>query len=263
MTDVASSAKYPKFKLTTPKRCACRNVSAIRLKYFRAAIVTYERLQMPEREQQRGFDLDLAVMEDDALIVLAEECGYEPARDELIVRYDYQIDRLIRWLSYSYRLTNADVEDARQNAVFWVVEAIVKYDREQIGKVRGCSFRSFVHRVLISRFKDFTKHLRRVECHYDRSAKFGDESISPVDIDVEAENPAQVAEENELLNRLHQSLMSLDEESGRLWKLLANGSSMRQIAADLEISYDSVKRRRRKLINQLKDRLSSPSQGPA
>ena len=55
---------------------------------------------MAEREKQLGFDLDLAVMEDDALIVLAEECGYGPARDELIVRYDHQIDRLIGWLAY-------------------------------------------------------------------------------------------------------------------------------------------------------------------
>src|SRR4051794_13386424 len=110
---------------------------------------------MRERETKCGFDLDLAVMEDEALVVLAEECEYGPARDELIVRYDHQIDRLLGWLARSYRLSNADLEDAHQNAIFWVVEAIQKYDTEQIGKVRGCSFRSFVSRVLVSRFKDF------------------------------------------------------------------------------------------------------------
>ena len=111
----------------------------------------------------------------------------------------------------------------------------------------------------MSRFKDFTKHLRRVECHYDRTARCGDDNTSPADIDFEAEDPAKVAEENESLTRLHQSLMSLDGESGRLWKLLASGSNLRQIAAELEVSYDSVKRRRRKLIDQLKDRLNSPT----
>ena len=35
-----------------------------------------------------GFDLNLAVMEDEALVVLAKECEFGPARDELIVRYE-------------------------------------------------------------------------------------------------------------------------------------------------------------------------------
>jgi RNA polymerase sigma factor (sigma-70 family) len=213
-------------------------------------------LQMPERKLQRHFDLDLAVMDDEALIVLAEECEYGPARDELIVRYDVQIDRLIGWMARSYRLVASDVEDARQNAVFWVVEAITKYDTEQMGKVRGCSFRSFVYRVLMSRFKDFTKHLRRVECRYDRSTHFAVEDI-PQGADGEApEDPAQIAEEMESLNHLHQTLSGLDNDSGRLWERLAEGASLRQIAAELEVSYDTVKRRRRKLIQQLKMRLN-------
>jgi RNA polymerase sigma factor (sigma-70 family) len=216
-----------------------------------------------DKNKQRGFDLDLAVMEDEALVVLAEECEYGPARDELIVRYDSQIDRLIGWMARSYRLTAADLEDARQNAVFWVVEAITKYDTEQIGKVRGCSFRSFVHRVLMSRFKDFTKHLRRVECHYDRSILCVVEEISQADDNDEPEDPALIAEEKESINRLHQTLSSLDNESGRLWHLLAEGTSLRQIAASLEVSYDSVKRRRRKLIEQLKNQLNEASTGLA
>lgn len=211
---------------------------------------------MPKSEKQRGFDLDLAVMEDEALIVLAEECEYGPARDELIVRYDAQIDRLISWMARSYRLTTSDLEDARQNAIFWVVEAITKYDTEQIGKVGGCSFRSFVHRVLMSRFKDFTKHLRRVECRYDRSSECAVEEFSHEDANDEPQDPALVAAEKESINRLQQTLSTLDSESGRLWQLLAEGGSLRQIAASLDVSYDSIKRRRRKLIEHLKTQLN-------
>jgi RNA polymerase sigma factor (sigma-70 family) len=211
---------------------------------------------MQSADKQLGFDLDLAVMEDEALIVLAEECEYGPARDELIVRYDAQIDRLIGWMARSYRLTQGDLEDARQNAVFWVVEAITKYDTEQIGKVRGCSFRSFVHRVLMSRFKDFTKHLRRVECRYDRSSECAVEEFSETDVNAEPEDPALIVAEKESINRLHQTLSGLDSESGRLWQLLADGTSLRQIAATLDVSYDSIKRRRRKLIEQLKTQLN-------
>jgi RNA polymerase sigma factor (sigma-70 family) len=218
---------------------------------------------MQDADKQLGFDLDLAVMEDEALIVLAEECEYGPARDELIVRYDAQIDRLIGWMARSYRLTQADLEDARQNAVFWVVEAITKYDTEQIGKVRGCSFRSFVHRVLMSRFKDFTKHLRRVECRYDRSSECAVEEFSETDANAEPEDPAEIVAEQESINRLQQTLSDLDSESGRLWQLLADGTSLRQIAATLDVSYDAIKRRRRKLIEQLKIRLNEAASGLA
>jgi RNA polymerase sigma factor (sigma-70 family) len=218
---------------------------------------------MQQADKQLGFDLDLAVMEDEALIVLAEECEYGPARDELIVRYDAQIDRLIGWMARSYRLTQADLEDARQNAVFWVVEAITKYDTEQIGKVRGCSFRSFVHRVLMSRFKDFTKHLRRVECHYDRSSECAVEEISEEDANDEPEDPALIVAEKESINRLQQTLSSLDSDSGRLWQLLAEGTSLRQIAATMDVSYDAIKRRRRKLIEQLKTQLNETASGLA
>jgi RNA polymerase sigma factor (sigma-70 family) len=207
-------------------------------------------------EKLRGFDLDLAVMDDEALVVLAEECDYGPARDELIVRYDGQLDRLIGWLAHSYRLTHADVADARQNAIFWVIEAISKYDTEQIGKVRGCGFRSFLHRVLMSRFKDYTKHLRRIERHYDRSTKCSVEDAALDDADSDAEDPAEIAEENESMSQLQETLSNLDADSARLWRLLAEGSSLRAIAAELEISYDSVKRRRRKLMDQLKKHLN-------
>jgi RNA polymerase sigma factor (sigma-70 family) len=211
---------------------------------------------MPDGEQKKWFDLDLAVMADEALVVLAEECEYGPARDELIVRYDAQVDRLMSWLGRSHHLTHSDVEDARQSAVFWIVEAIKKFDTEQINKVRRCSFRSFVYRVLIARFKDYAKHLRRVECHYDRSTECAVETASGEDGNGEPEDPARIAEAQESLNRLQQTLTSLDSDSGRLWQLLASGTSLRQIATELKMSYDSAKRRRRKLLERLKGQLN-------
>ncbi len=213
---------------------------------------------MPQGDDHVGFDLDLLVMEDEALIVLAKECEYEPARDELILRYGSQTERLIGWLGHSHGISHTDVEDARQNAVFWVVEAIKKYDTNQIGKPRGCSFRSFVYRVLVARFKDYAKHLRRVEHHYDRTARCGEDEAFASDIDCSLKNPATIVENRESMSRLHETLKDLDSESGRIWRLLAEGESLRQIAAQLGVSYDSAKRRRRKLIEHLKLRLNPP-----
>ena len=213
---------------------------------------------MPKNESQVGFDLNLAVMEDEALVVLAAECEYGPARDELIVRYGAQANRLVGWLAHCQGFSRSDNEDAQQNAVFWMVEAIKKYDTRQIGKPNGCSFRSFVHRVLIARFKDFAKHLRRVEHHYDRTASCGSEEILACDDDGDLKNPATIVEARDSINRLHETLTCLDSESGRMWQLLAEGNSLRQIAAQIGVSYDSAKRRRRKLIDELKLRLNLP-----
>jgi RNA polymerase sigma factor (sigma-70 family) len=210
---------------------------------------------MPRKNAQPGFDLNLALMEDEALIVLAKECEYAPARDELIVRYGSQSERVIAWLAYPQGFSRSDVEDARQNAVFWMVEAIKKYDLHQIGKPGGCSFRTFLHRVLIARFKDFAKHLRRVEGHYDRSTQCVSGSESLRDIDRKLKDPATIAETHESLSRLQAALRSLDPESHQLWQLLADGHSLREIAAQLDLSYDVVKRRRRKLLDHLKLRL--------
>jgi RNA polymerase sigma factor (sigma-70 family) len=210
---------------------------------------------VPQEDDQVWFDLNLAVMEDEPLVVLAQECEYGPARDELIVRYGAQTERLIGWMVYRYRLGDADADDARQNAVFWIVEAVNKYDTNQIGKRRGCSFRSFIHRVVMARFKDFTKHLRRVEGHYDRAARCGDET-SVADVDRRPNDPAEIAEAHESINRLQETLTCLDKDAVRLWQLLASGNSLRKIAAELGVSYDSAKRRRRKLINRLRSQLS-------
>jgi RNA polymerase sigma factor (sigma-70 family) len=211
---------------------------------------------MIENEVQVGFDLNLAVMEDEALVVLAKECEYGPARDELLVRYGSQADRVIGWLGYSQGLSRSDAEDARQSAVFWTIEAIKKYDTRQIGKPHGCSFRSFVYRVLIARFKDYTKHLRRVECHYDRTTRYAGDGTSAMEIDGKMKDPASIVEARESINRLHSTLSNLDQEDARLWQLLAEGNSLRAIASQIGISYDSAKRRRRKLIEQLKLRLN-------
>jgi RNA polymerase sigma factor (sigma-70 family) len=217
---------------------------------------------MGQNEGQIWFDLNLAVMEDEALVVLAKECEFGPARDELIVRYGSQTERLVGWLGHSHCLSRADVEDARQSAVFWTIEAINKYDTKQIGKPRGCSFRSFFYRVVVARFKDFAKHLRRVEGHYDRSSRSDHHEAAAADVDPTLRDPASIAETRESINRLQSTLIGLDSESAGLWQLLAEGCNLREIAARMGTSYDAAKRRRRKLIEHLKLKLN-PSRDSA
>jgi RNA polymerase sigma factor (sigma-70 family) len=62
-------------------------------------------------------------------------------------------------------------------------------------------------------------------------------------------------EHDELMARLHQELDRLGGRARELWELLERGMRLRQIAAALGLSYDAVKRRRRKLIAHLRANL--------
>ena len=204
----------------------------------------------------------MALVDDEALIVLANDCGYSPARDEILLRYSPQTERLIQWLGRSTEFGSGDLEDARQNAVFWTVEAISKFDTEQTERVRRCSFYSFLYRVLVARFKDFSKQVRRVERRRVLTSAGSDEEGSLSHLFRDPSDPALIAETEEALDTLQAALGQLDEEAREIWQRLCEGVSLRDIAAELGLSYDAVKRRRRKLIATLKAHLKSPTHSP-
>lgn len=211
------------------------------------------------QDENRSYDcLDMALVDDEALVVLAQECDYAPARDEILLRYSPQTERLIQWLARSTEFGGADVEDARQNAVFWTVEAITKFDTDQIGRPRRCSFYSFLYRVLVARFKDFSKKVRRLERR--RLKTDGDDNDGGLGhLFRDPSDPALIAETEEAVRQLQLAVGELDDEARQIWQRLCEGNSMREIAEELGLSYDAVKRRRRKLIGALKTHLRRPS----
>ena len=115
----------------------------------------------PSAPQPRRYDLDLAGLEDEQLVVLAQECGYAPARDELIARCHGLKDRLIHRCASRSGLQEADRMDAQQDGVLWILEAIREYHTVQQVRPRGCRFRTFLYRVLLSRFSDLLRRQRR------------------------------------------------------------------------------------------------------
>src|SRR5262249_9502119 len=111
--------------------------------------------------KRRPYELDMTGLEDEQLVVLIQECGYVPARDELISRCNDLKDRLIRQRAGRSRLQEADRMDAQQDAVLWMLEAIRNYNTEHQVPPRGCRFRTFLYRVLLSRFIDLLRRQRR------------------------------------------------------------------------------------------------------
>jgi RNA polymerase sigma factor (sigma-70 family) len=210
----------------------------------------------------KGHDLDLSLLGDEELVVLAQECGFQPARDELLVRYHDWTNRLIAYKARSTRLGAADVLDAQQNATFSIIEAIGCYDVTRFDEVNGCSFRSFLRRVLGARFRDFVRGMNRREQHYDSTARTPqalEEGASAAAWEIvpcaacprSSSNPAAAVEWREALAHLHQALQALPERDRRLWEALASGKELRTLATELGISYDCAKRLRRKVLAQL------------
>jgi RNA polymerase sigma factor (sigma-70 family) len=204
--------------------------------------------------QPRRYDLDLAGLEDEQLVVLAQECGYVPARDELIARCHGLKDRLIhRWASRS-GLQEADRMDAQQNGVLWILEAIRAY------RPRGCRFRTFLYRVLLSRFIDSLRRRRRREARLQLGACAfaglpsppAPPHGSPAGANGCGGAPQLGMEQDELMARLRQELDRLGGLARELWRLLVRGVRLREIAAALGLSYDAAKRQRRKLIAHLR-----------
>ena len=232
--------------------------------------------------QRPAYDLDLTKLRDEELAVLAAECGFQPAEEELLLRYCDWSNSLIGRFSRLRKVAMPDVEDALQDAVLGILKAIAHYDTLQIGKPNGCSFRTFLRRVLTDRFKDFLKHLWRVKSHFGQPvpARPG-QSVRPAGEPVASSrdreratgewdwpdwdgnsDPAAAAEGNEFKARLREALDHLDEVERSLSEGLMAGKRLRVIAVELAISYDAAKRRWKKLRTKLAVRLEEFTDGP-
>jgi RNA polymerase sigma factor (sigma-70 family) len=215
--------------------------------------------------QRRRYHLDMACLEDEQLVVLVQECGYVPARNELISRYNGLKDWLIHRRADRSALQEADRKDAQQDAVLWILEAIREYNTGQQFMPRGCRFRTFFYHVLLSRFNDFLRRQSRRQARVRLGGyKFSWLSSPPASRrdgssagpESWGGEPQRGMERDELMARLHQELDRLGGRARELWDLLVGGMRLREIAAALGLSYDAVKRQRRSLIAHLRSRVS-------
>jgi RNA polymerase sigma factor (sigma-70 family) len=203
-------------------------------------------------KEAKKYDLDLAHMADEALVILAQECMFQPAADELVRRYYERMSQLIARKA-RYLWLAADLPDAQQNAVFAMLEAIAGYNTLEAAKPRGCRFRTYLRMVVLARFWDFVRQLRRVPRPCGRLQEAGERlAAGPGRCPgCRTSDPVEALARQEAMARLHQALEGLDDVLRRLWRELANGKKLPQIAREQGVSYDRVKRQRRGLLAQL------------
>jgi RNA polymerase sigma factor (sigma-70 family) len=200
----------------------------------------------------KKYDLDLSRMADEALVILAQECAFRPSTDELVRRYYEPMSQLIARKARCLWLA-ADLPDAQQNGVFAILEAIAGYDTLEVAKPRGCRFRTYLGMVVLARFGDFVKQVRRVQRPCCRLEDVGDRLAAGQGRcpGCRRSDPVEALARQEAMARLHQALDGLDDAMRRLWWELANGKKLPQIAREQGVSYDRVKRQRRRLLAQL------------
>jgi RNA polymerase sigma factor (sigma-70 family) len=211
---------------------------------------------------------DLAADVVDAqLAALAQEPGQRAARDMLLKRSSRLRADLVGRLAREARLPATDQADAEQEAVLWTLEAIQHFHCQR-GAHGGCSFRSFLHRVIACRFIDFLRHRLRYHRHVvlvgatllsEFDGPVGSHRLgvpTPAAYATESESQ-QTVEEEELHDRIRLELDRLDVRSRRLWGLMIRGASVAEIASVLHTSYDAAKRSRHKLLLRLRTALKS------
>ena len=198
------------------------------------------------------YDLDLSKLPDEPLVILFKECGYAPARTELLRRHQGPSHHVIRRLSARWRLQDADRQDLAQEAVLWIIEAIGRYRTDEHVRSGGCQFHSFLHRVVHARFIDaLRRRQRRTHCVHlhpqlsgPHGADFASNTAAKVMPDLEVEG-------REMRDRLQREVDRLSPPDRKLWSLLVAGEPLRDIARTLQMSYDTAKVRRRRLISAL------------
>ena len=164
-------------------------------------------------------------------------------------------------LARRYNRSPEDVEDAQQEAIVWLVEAIGKY--RFVGDARATHhIKGFLRTVVASRVSNFARAKRNIG--NERLTREGDRLIyelrlSPRSICIaENDHPATIVEQRDLREFVRSVVAQLDEATQHLYEHLVNGASTHEAAAQMNLSYHQARRRGLRLRQHL-ERVVTPA----
>ncbi len=204
---------------------------------------------------------DCGTMTDAELVGLARQRHSQEAVKTLFDRHFGVVAGWVVREARHRKFSDQEVEAARQDAAFAFLRAVWRFDA---GK--GCSFATFLCRLVRARFEDFARRRRSAERLYDRSGYAthllgGDpEGDGACGCQVPAPgggwcDPSAAAERREVSTRLEAVLNEHGDVARRLWEGRVAGRSLHQQAPELGLSYGQAKRIYQKLTAALRDRL--------
>jgi RNA polymerase sigma factor (sigma-70 family) len=199
-------------------------------------------------------DKDVATLSDEELVRLVRKSRSVDALVALTERHLPSVRRVLDAWGQKVPLSLEDQEDVRQEAFLFLLRAVREYNANRTPPHTKSRFRTFLGSMILSKFQDFLRRLRRRERRIDRSISAEDilrtKAVPPEQFD-----PTDVAVRDEQWQKLAAALCAFDKPYRRLFNDLELGRSLHAIAANLGWSYDRVKRMRRKMLAQLTNQL--------
>jgi RNA polymerase sigma factor (sigma-70 family) len=178
----------------------------------------------------------LAVMADGPLVVMAQ-LGDSAARRQLIARHAARVQEHVGHLAAQHQHLRPDeVEDAQQQAILWLCEAVAKYDTLEIGKEHGRSFTSFLEEVVERRLYDYGRARRRREKHRATGGGVAFDDLA----DAGQPDPAAVARDHALLERIGQIVETMERRERAVWHGRAAGKRVAAVARELRCTERTV-----------------------
>jgi RNA polymerase sigma factor (sigma-70 family) len=113
--------------------------------------------------------IESSQLSEDDPIRLSQETGFPATAGELLVRHVKWMRRIIAKEARRVGLAWGDTEDAQQEGMFAFWHAVAKFDTR--GHPGCSSFRTFLWVVVMARFRNYVRRLRRWEDRYDRSIR--------------------------------------------------------------------------------------------
>jgi RNA polymerase sigma factor (sigma-70 family) len=199
---------------------------------------------------------DYAASSDAQLIVFARKINDRRAVHELIARHYPWLRGVIGRRARRARLGREDTEDAQQETVFALLEAIVDYNLLESSRAGGCSFRTFLGRRAISRLQNALYRLRWLASRRrDEEALIAalEGSQSRWGSQCRDQDPAVAIQWRELYSLLRQAIARFNEEQQRLLEGSAEGVPLEQLATAAGVSRITIIRQRDQLTTQLRE----------
>jgi len=185
-------------------------------------------------------------------VILAAQFGRTRAISFLLSRWEYPKNKLVTALAQRYGLSEHDAADARQEAVFWLLDAIKKYRFEGPRQLRDYRLKAFLRVMLKRHVANFSRGIRRRKLRLATAFANPNGGWHQV-VALQSANrsrlldPAEQCEEADAREATRRAIWELGDDAGRLYDALDSGCSLHEAAQQLQKSYDQTRRLRKHL----------------
>lgn len=188
----------------------------------------------------------LQVVTFDEQVILAAQFGRQAALNYFLQKWEQPKNRLVTALAKQHGLREQDTADARQEAVFWVVDAIEQYRFSGPPTARGYRMKAFLRVAIKRRMSNFVRALRRknrLVIPLGITSKRSDVAMALIEhLQGSAYDHTAHAAANDLVESVRRKVAILGQHHETVFLALENGEPLRSAADRLALSYKQTRR---------------------